>query len=174
MISRSWASSARVGRSVPGAAEHLAAAQVFDRQAAQVDRGARPGGHLLELLLVALQAAHARLESARLDLELLPQAQLAVDQRAGDHRAEAGHGEDAIDRQARPAGCGRVALAAEQVLQRRPAGRRARRAWSPSTGTIGAPARLVSLEKLLDVGLHQLEPVLVDQVALGQRDDAVA
>ena len=55
----------------------------------------------LHRLLVRLQAADARFEARWDDLDLIADAELPVAQRAGDHRAEAGHGEHAIDGQAR-------------------------------------------------------------------------
>ena len=47
---------------------------------------------------MTLEAADTGVQCARLNFELLTQPQLAIDQRAGDHRPEAGNGEHAIDR----------------------------------------------------------------------------
>src|SRR5438270_10990879 len=152
--------------------QHLAAPQVFDRQATQVDRCAGAGRHRLQLLAVTLQAADAGPQPTRLDLQLLAQVQLTVDQRASHHRAEARDGEHAIDRQTRPAGIGPRALSGQQVLddvdevvESDPRRGRARHHRD-------APQRS-GTQKLFHVGLDQVEPLVVDQVALGQGDHAV-
>jgi len=47
---------------------------------------------------MTLEAADTGVQCARLNLELLTQPQLAIYERASDHRPKAGHGEDTIDR----------------------------------------------------------------------------
>jgi hypothetical protein len=154
------------------ARQHLSPPQVLDGQAAQVDRRPGTGRDGFQLLAVALQPAHAGPQPTRLDLQLLAQVQLAIDQRAGDDGAEAGDGEDAVDRQARPAGVGARALPGQQVLddldelvEPHPGRGRA--------GDDGHAAQGGGAQELLDVGLDQVEPLVVDQVALGQGHQAV-
>ena len=49
-----------------------------------------------------LQATNARLYSRRQYLDLLPDLESAIQQRTGDYRTKACHGEHAINRQAGP------------------------------------------------------------------------
>ncbi len=53
-------------------------------------------------LLVRLQAAYAAAQTLREDFDFLADLEAAVHQRAGDHGAETGHAEGAVDWQARP------------------------------------------------------------------------
>ncbi len=99
-----------------GRAQDLAPTQIFDREAAQVDCRSGPGRDRLEFFAVALQPADSGFESAGLDLELLTEMQLTVNQGAGDDRAEAGHGEDTVNRQSRATRVRAHTLSAEQVL----------------------------------------------------------
>ena len=69
-------------------------------------------------------------------------------------------------RSGRPAWCGRAPPARPQLGQARPAAR--------ATGTIGAPSRNVPADALGDLQRGELDELVVDQVDLRQRDDAVA
>ena len=93
-------------------------------------------------------------------------------QRAGDDGAEALHREHAIDRQPRRARRRPAAHA-----RGRPPSSAARRSSSPApvradTGTIGAPSRNEPATSSRTSSRDELERVGVDQVGLGQRDEA--
>jgi hypothetical protein len=90
------------GRSEPARdGEHVAAHQVFDFDATQIDRGTRSRESPIDSRPMTLQAAHSCPEAAGEDFDFLPNFQFAVPQRTRDDRAEARDGENTIDRQAR-------------------------------------------------------------------------
>jgi len=91
------------GGEPPGGGQHIPARDVLRRDAHQVDGGTPAREGLLDLFLVRLEAADAPAQAPGQELDLLAQVQLAVLERPGDNGAEAGHGEDAVHRQARPA-----------------------------------------------------------------------
>ena len=83
------------------------------------------------------------------------------------------------ERRGRPTAAGRPRSAAagvrgDQLVEARPGARRARRPSAPSTGTIGAPARNVPATWSATSSAASSQPLVVDQVDLGERDDAVA
>ena len=114
--------------------QHIAARQLVVRDAGQVDRHARARQGDLLFALMGLEAAHARAQTFRPDLDLFAEMQRAIEQRAGDHRAEPADGERAVDRQARRA----LLLRARGQSGR--AGRRAPPAARPAPGRC-APRR---------------------------------
>ena len=69
--------------------------------AGEIQRGALAGDGLLRCRAVHLHAAHPQPLAAGMHLQLLLFVHRAGNQRAGDDRAEALHGEDAIDGQAK-------------------------------------------------------------------------
>ena len=107
------------GRERAGPREQVPAGQVLLLDTGQVDRhpAARSGD--LDLAVVLLEAADADPAPAGQGLQLLPHLQRAINQGAGHHRAEAADGEDAIDRQPRPAEVGARLGRVEEGIQLR-------------------------------------------------------
>ena len=92
---------------------------------------------------------------------------------AGHDRAAALGGEHAVDPESRSAAIDRRRRLGDEPVERRAAGRRAR----PHRAVDGDDRRLLEERPghaFGDLERHQLEPVGVDQVRLGERDHAVA
>ena len=123
------------------------------------------------LTAVHLHAAHAQAAARGIELDLLLLRDRAGNQRAGDHRAEAFHGEDAVDGQAEVAGGvllrhrgGDARQFAAQFVQAGAGGgthRHDGRAFQERAG-----------DQLLHFQAHQSEDVGIHQIGLGERDDA--
>ena len=96
---------------------HAAALDRLHIHARDVNGGAAAGHSLVFFALVGLQPAHTPAQGGRQDLDLVAQAQAAIAERAGDHRAKAGHGEDAVHRQARLAQVGTRGALGQAVAQ---------------------------------------------------------
>ena len=86
--------------------QHHAARQVRGVDAGEIQRGTLTGDGLLGCGAMHLHAAHTHQLSAGMDLHFLILVHRPRNERAGDDRAEAFHGEDAIDGQAK--GRGRI------------------------------------------------------------------
>jgi hypothetical protein len=80
--------------------EQIAACELLDGDAAEVERGAMTRARPLNRLAVDLDAAHTRCELRRHDDEVVADRDLAAEHRAGDDRAESLHGEHPVDRHA--------------------------------------------------------------------------
>ncbi len=157
----------------PGVREQIAAREVVDGDAAEVERRAVAGARALDRRAVDLDAAHPRRQPRRHDLQLVADHDFSAKHGAGDDRAEALDREHAVDRQPEHAGRlarrhrvdGAAELAAQLVEPalgaRLGRDRHDRRAGERAAGERGA-----------DLARHQVEPLGVDEVALGQRDDA--
>ena len=105
------------------------------------------------------------------DLHLVADAHRPVDERAGHDRAEAAHCEHAVDRKARPA---RVRPRRGFFEQRVEGVDKIREALAARCRDLDDRCALQrgALKLRDDLGRDQLEPLLVDQVDLGQRDQA--
>ena len=121
-------------------------------------------------MLVRLQAANAPSQPRRQQLDLLPHSERAVEQRARHDGAEARHDEAAVNGEARAAEVLAPHGLHEHVVdERRELGqplsrdRRDEAHRRPVEG--GAPQRLRNLVA------HEVRPLLVDGVRLGQHDD---
>ena len=89
-----------------GRGEDHAALDVVGGDAAEVDGGAGAGRRDVERFLVRLQAAHAALDSSGFDDDGVADAELAVEQGAGDDGSEAADREGAVDGHSRSAAVG--------------------------------------------------------------------
>ena len=87
-----------------GVGEQVAAREVVDRDAAEVDRRAVAGDRAVDRRAVDLDAADPRGEAARQHRELVAEPDRAAEHRPGDDRPEALDREHAVDRQAEHAG----------------------------------------------------------------------
>ena len=84
--------------------QHHAASQFGGFHAGQIQGGALAGDGCVGRLSVYLHATHAQPLARGMDFDLLLLADGPRDQRSGDHRSEAFHGEDAINGQAEDGG----------------------------------------------------------------------
>ena len=84
-------------REVAAAYDRVAAREVFFFHGLEVHRGSLAGDRLPGRLIVRLDSAHPGLDAFGKDINLLLQTDGARKQGAGDDRAEALHGEDAVD-----------------------------------------------------------------------------
>src|SRR5690349_32643 len=92
----------RLGRFMQaGKGQHIAAFNVFGGYAGHIDSNPAAGYRHVYLMLVSLEAAHTAANIARQNGNLLSQIEPPIAQCAGNNRAEAADGEDAVDRQAR-------------------------------------------------------------------------
>ena len=87
-------------RDALGVAQQLAARELADREAVEVERRALAGARARLGDAVDLEPAHARGAPARQHAQLVAERDLAAEHGAGDDRAEALAREHAIDRQA--------------------------------------------------------------------------
>ena len=122
---------------------------------------------------VRLQAAHLGLQRRREDLHPIVHAEPPGHERPGHDGAEALDGEDAIDRQPRE-----LVGAARRHLGRQVAQRDAERV-QPLPGPRRHRHDRATLEERAaderrNVVAHQLQPVRLDQVGLGEHDQAAA
>ena len=134
---------------------------------------AAAGVHHLGLVVVHLHAAHGGARAAGLDGHGVPGADLARPERAGHDRADALEREDPVHGQAGRAGAaarlgppGRALERGQQLVQA-----------APVPGAHGdhlAAGERRRRQELAHVRLGQLEQLLVHQVGLGERHDAVA
>src|SRR5579883_2730220 len=85
----------------PWQRQHVATRDIALRHTGKIHRQPSARHALLDGMFVRLQTTDTRALLARIELHLLTGVQPAVLKRAGDDRAEAGDGEDAIYRQAR-------------------------------------------------------------------------
>jgi len=111
------------------------------------------------------------LTAARGDLDVLPHLERAVEQRAGDHGAEARAGEHAVHGQMGPPAIGVRPCGVQGGVQG------GAQLVEAHTGPGGAGDELRPLQAGAGKGgayvfTHQLQPLVVDEVALGERDDA--
>ena len=122
---------------------------------------------------MGLEAADAPAQAAGHDLDLVADAERSIDERTGDDRPEARHRERAVDRQARPRKIAPGWCRAKDTLERREqvvesvAGRR---------GDLddGCVRERRSAERPAHLVARQGGPLVVDEVALGEHDDAAA
>ncbi len=98
--------------------DDIAALQLVRAQATQVDGEAPPRRRDLHFCFVALQATNARGQACWLNHHLLPNAERAIEQRAGDDGTEARHREHAINGQAWLAPIASWRGVREQIVQR--------------------------------------------------------
>ncbi len=82
----------------PRPREHMASLDLVLLDADEVRCDAVAGHRGLDLFVVLLKSAHAGCRATWQQLQLIADGDRAIDQRAGDHRAEAAHGENPIDR----------------------------------------------------------------------------
>ena len=120
---------------------------------------------------MGLQASDLCLGMLGIDLDPIVGRQDARGERAGDDGPESSDREHAIDRQAwQLVGaslrhrCGKRAERGTELVEPRPV--------FEDTGTIGAPSRNVPRTAPAHVFSNQLEPVGLDQIGLGQRDQS--
>src|SRR5207248_550338 len=127
--------------------------------------------HRVDLLVVSLQTTYPDDATPGHDLHLVADAHRPVDERAGHDRAEAAHCEHAVDRKARPARVRPRRGFFEQCVEGVDKIRETLPARCRDPDDRGVLQR-GALELRDDLGRDQLEPPLVDQVDLGQRDQA--
>src|SRR5262249_27074708 len=147
--------------------------QFVELHASQVQSCALAGKRLLGLAAVHLHAANAGPLARRKNLNLLLLPDLAGDQRAGHHRAEALHGEHAVDGQAEEGFAaarrdirGETNDLALQVVK-----------TGPLEGADCNHRRARSIEKrpahkILNLQANDVERVFIHQVGLGDYGDA--
>ncbi len=153
--------------------QFLTADHIVVMNAGEIDRRPLAAVQFLDGLVVILQGAHAHPLAARQPFHLVAHAQTARRHRAGHDRAVALHDERAIDRQAKPlpslslfdlpAGVGEGRLQLRDAL---PAGSRR----GDDRGILQERAA----HQVADLQLDDLARRLIDEVALGQGDDAVS
>lgn len=170
------------GLEAAGGREDLATSELVAVDAGEVDGGAGAGERLGGVLAMGLQAAHSGGRPPRHCLEGLADVEAAVEEGAGDDGAEAGHGEDAVDAEAGAAdvagGGGGVEGGVEGGAELVEAGvgvcpfgalRR------DGDADDGAASEAGGFEEEAHFFLDEVEPVgVVDEVGLGEGDDAVA
>ena len=153
-------------REPAGRREHVAAADLLVGDAAQVGGHAAAGQGALDGLPVRLEVPDASLAAAGRQRHLLPDVEDAVDECAGHDGAEPGDRERAVDVQPGasqvPPGLG----VGQDLID---GGGQLRQALPRLAGYREHPRAFEggALEDVLDVGDDQLEPVVVDQVLLG-------
>jgi hypothetical protein len=153
-----------------GMREQVAAREVLHGDAAEVERGAVAGERARGGGAVDLDPAHARGGPAREHGELVTERDAAAEDRPGDDRAEALHREHAIDRQPEHAsvraGRQRGDLGGDrgaEVVQAGAGPRRDRHERRIAEERAG--------DHRPDVRGDHREPLVVDEVALRQRDE---
>ncbi len=155
----------------PRGREHHPPLDGSDLDAAEVDGRALPLHGRAHGGAVDLDAAHARAQGAGEQLELLPLAHLARDERPRDDRAEAAHREGAVDGQARH-GLGRARGDSERGLAERalqsvnPAARARAHVQDGRAFQKGAGRQLFRL------GADEAEQFFVNRVGLRDDDEA--
>ena len=87
---------------LPRQRHHISTLQTCARHIRQVDGSTTAGIGHFNRVSMRLQTTNARLYSGRQYLDLLPDLESAIQQRTGDYRTKACHGEHAIDRQTGP------------------------------------------------------------------------
>ena len=119
-------------------------------------------------MAVHLQPAHPRLDAPRVDLDLVVHREAPRGERARHDGAESPDREDAVDRQARRLIRDPWPAPRAPARRARPAARRAPRPSSPRPARSGQPARKVPRERAPHVVAHQLDPVGLGEIGLGQ------
>ncbi len=162
------------GLEAAGGREDLAAAELVAVDAGEVDGGAGAGECLGGLLAVGLEAADAGGGATGDCFEGVTDVEAAVEEGAGDDGAEAGHGEDAVDAEAGAAdvagGGGGVEGGVEGGAEVIEAGVR-----DGGDSNDGGAGEAGGGEQEADFFFDEVEPVgVVDEVGLGEGDDAVA
>jgi hypothetical protein len=154
---------------LPRVREQHAAAQLVALHAAQVDGAAHPRARLGGGLAVHLQPAHLRLRPVGQRDHVVSGLHPPSDDRAGDHRAEPLHGEDAIQRHAeQPVGGPRghlgrdLAQLCAELVEPGAAHRRHRDDRRRGQERLG--------HRTAHVAGDHLQPGVVHEVALGQHD----
>ena len=151
----------------------MAAADLASLDADERQRDPLSGRGPLGGLVVHLDASHAHLAPARLDDEPVARADAARPEGAGDDGADPAERERAVDREAgravgraAPGRAGHPVEGRAQGVEPKPRPRR-------HLDDLRVGMRAV-VEELGDAEAGELRAVVVDQVALGQRDHAVA
>ncbi len=159
------------GRHAAGADELIATLQVVLAEAGDIEAHAARRGHLVHVLPVDLDAARPRARPSRCHLQLLIRADAPPDQRSGYHGTEALEAEGAIDLHARRANdvarSHRRGCLVQALHQRLDTGTRAGGGHHHRRLREHRP-----FERRGDVHPDQLQHLRIDQVGLGDDDDA--
>ena len=155
-----------------GRGEDHAAADLGGGDAAEVDGGTGAGLGAVDALLVALEAADASREAGGFDDDRFADLERAVDQGAGDDGSEAGDREGAVDWQARAVDVADIAEGVNgaveggaEVVETGPG--------DAGAGDDRCVGEAGGAQQVVDIVGDEFEPLLVDEVGLGQRDDAL-
>ncbi len=116
-----------------------------------------------------LDATDARGNVCRQDLNFFTHTYPVGDKRAGDHRAEAFHGENAVNRQAENAVVGSFLKVSGNLVK---AGQQPgdTGAGGGRNGNDGGAGQKSVLKVIGYIGVDQLQPVFFHQIGFGQRD----
>jgi hypothetical protein len=79
------------GQVITGMSDDIAALYLIHLDAGDIDCGAAARNRSLLLALMSLQPPHPAAHPTRQDLDLVPNAQLSIAQRPGDHGTETGN-----------------------------------------------------------------------------------
>ena len=156
-----------------GDGQHVAALEVVLGQADEVGCHSRARWDCLQLPLVALQAANPRRETLWKHFDLLTDAEGPIDERARDDGAEAGHRERAVEGEARAS----KVFAGTGVMKKGFDGLRQLREAVAGRGRDGNDRYAFegrAFENVLDFRRHELEPLVVHEIALGDGHEAAA
>jgi hypothetical protein len=155
----------------PRRRQHVTTMHIVNGEVGDVDRQPAAGLRPLNLRAVRLQPANACCQAAGINLELLSDRELTAQERPGDDRAETRDRKDAVDWQTgaparRPRRCS-VEHAVERFLQLQ----------QPLTGRGGdRDDQRIREDRAGHLLPHfladEIEPFGIDEVALGQDDDA--
>ncbi len=156
-----------------GRGEHHAAMRFRRIDSREIDGGALAGVSPVDGRVVDLQAPDAGALGGRVQFDFIVNGEGPGDQGPGDHRAVAAHREAAVNRQPRMARgvfpgdrVGRMLERGAQIVETGSCG--------GADGDDGRTFEKRSVDVLLHFKTHQADQVGIDQIGLGERDDAVA
>ena len=162
------------GRAPPGRGDHdVTAGDLVVTDPVQVERDPVACPDLVDVRPQGLDRTDPGAVGAGLDRNRVVVVEPSARERAGHHRSTALGGEHAVDPQPRSMAIGR--LGGVSAINSSSARRSSSSPLplSESTATIGAPSRNVSADVVGDLEHGDLEPLVVDQIALGHGDHAV-
>ena len=158
-----------------GRAEFLTAPSFVVMDSRQVNRGALATLDRLDGTIVVLNAANSHFDTARFDKQLVANGSVPAADTAGDDRPMSSNGEGTIDCHAErsaetvnaAAGSGKLSGLGETLAKQLQA--RAGLGARPHNRCLGEKS---ACDQFSDLFLHQIHPVGIRQITLGQRDNA--
>ena len=163
------------GNQVTRAAQLVPAIQLLVMDAGQVDCRPLSAVDLFHGAAVVLQPPDADRDSSRFEGQFVAQPGPAAGHAAGHNRAVSGEGERAVDGHPERAAFPAATLGAGGLAGGFNQGGPQRVKPQPGDGTRadqGRPGKKRPGDQLANLLFHQLQPLRIDQVALGQRDHA--